>query len=157
MEIAITRTIAAPAARVFGIVADIPNWPKVIGAIQSIDILSGAPVGVGTHFRETRTLFGRSASEDMYVAALDSPHRLLLTADSHGMHYITEYTVEPIDAMSTRLTLRFRGTPETITARILSRLTGFMVPKLKKAIETDMNDLAAAAVKTAAAEKAGTD
>ncbi len=145
MEIVVTRTIDAPAARVFQVVADIARWPKVVGAIESVEILSGEPVSVGTHFRETRRLFGRTASEDMYVAALDPPHRMLLTADSNGMHYLTEHIVEAINDTASTLTIRFKATPETLLARLMSRFTGFLAPKLEGALERNTIDIAAAA------------
>jgi hypothetical protein len=145
LEIVVTRIVKAPAARVFRIIADIPNWPKIVTAIESTDVLSGEPVGVGTHFRETRRMFGRLASEDMHVAALESPTRLLLTAESNGAHYLTEHLVEAINGSTAKMTLRFKAIPETTMARLMSRLMGFMIPKLRRMLERDMGDIAAAA------------
>jgi Polyketide cyclase / dehydrase and lipid transport len=150
MEIVASRTIAAPAARVFGIVADIPNWPKVVKAVKTVSVLPGEPAGVGSHVRQTRKMFRRLAIKDMSVAALDAPHRLLLTADSRGVHYLAEYLVEDVDAASARLTLRFRATPETWLARLMARLTGLLGPGAKRSLDNDLNDFATAAEKTGA-------
>jgi len=145
MEIVTTRIISAPAERVFGIVADIPEWPKVLSAVKSASILSGGPVGVSSHVRQTRKMFRRLAINDMYVAALDPPKRMLLTAEGRGIRYLTEYTVEDAGPTSARLTLRFRATPETWFAGLMARVTGLPGPGTKRSLEKDMGDFAAAA------------
>jgi hypothetical protein len=149
MEIVTTHTISAPAVRVFDIVADIPGWPKVLSAVRTVDVLSGEPAGVGSHIRQSRKMFRRLAIDDMYVAALDAPKRMLLTAEGRGVRYLTEYVVEGVDATSARLTLRFRATPETWFARLMARLTGLLGPSTKRSLEKDLRDF------TAAAEAAG--
>ena len=71
--------IAAPPDVVFATMADIARWPEFIGGIERVELLTDGPVRVGTRFRETRTMFGRSASEEMTVAELAPPHRFVLT------------------------------------------------------------------------------
>jgi|GEM_PF-2624000 len=145
MEVVITRAVQAPATRVFNTVADIPAWPGILRVVKAINVLSGEPVEVGSHIRQTRKALGGPRDEDMYVAALDAPNRLLLTSDHHGIHFIGEFTVHSVDAETSNLSLRFRATPETWYARIAANLTGLIGAGAKRTLEKAMTDFKTAA------------
>ena len=76
--------------------------------IERVEILTPGPVAVGTRFRETRIMFGRRATEEMTVAELDPPRRLVLTAYNHGTAYRAEHLFAP-EGDGTGLTLIFAG------------------------------------------------
>ena len=70
MEIQVTRTIDAPPEIVWTLITDIANSPQVISGIDSVTILGSTEgFGVGTRWRETRTMFGKEATEEMEVSA----------------------------------------------------------------------------------------
>ena len=69
----VTETVAAPAARVFERATDIRSWQDTIDAIDRIEMLAEGPAGVGTRFRETRTMMGKEAREEMEVTAFEPP------------------------------------------------------------------------------------
>jgi len=87
VRITVEAIIHAPPDVTFALVAGIPGWPRVISGIQSVDMLTPGPVAVGTRFRETRVIFGRQATEEMTVAEIEAPRRLILTAFNHGTAY----------------------------------------------------------------------
>jgi len=84
MQIAVRCFVEAPPDAAFSTAIDISNWPRFISSVQSVELLTPGPVAAGTRFRETRSMFGRQASEDMTLAQIDPPryvaiHQALLS------------------------------------------------------------------------------
>lgn len=140
MKIGIEALIEAPCETVFAAVADIPEWPQYISAIESIDMLSPGPVEAGTRFHETRVMFGRRATEEMTVAEISPPRRLVLTALDHGTAQRAEHLVEPLGPQ-TRLRLVFEGQPSTLLARLLAPLGSQFLGAVKRQLASDLADL----------------
>lgn len=139
----VTQVDAAPEA-VFEIMADVPRWPQHFTKIQSVEVLTPGPVATGTRFREVRMMFGKSATEEMTVAEIVPPQRLVLTAHSHGTAYRAEHIVEPSSAGST-LTFVFEGRPVSLLARLMTPLGWLFVGHVKKELAADLHDLKRAA------------
>lgn len=140
MQLQLETYIAAPPDRVFARLADIPRWPETISAITSVDMLTPGAVDVGTRFRETRMMFGRQATEEMVVAEMLAPSRLVLTAESHGTRYRAVHSIEA-EGEGTRLKIIFEGKPVTLTARLMSPLGTLMKSAVEKHMRGDMEDL----------------
>ena len=90
MSVTISETIARPIEEVFAAATDFAGSVERIGGIEKVEMLSEGPVGLGTRFRETRTMFGREATEEMEVVEFEPPRRYVLGAESHGSRYRTE-------------------------------------------------------------------
>ncbi|MEM9165389.1 MAG: SRPBCC family protein [Planctomycetota bacterium] len=135
--------IASPVEHVFGVASDIPGAAERVEGIKSVEMLSEGPVGEGTRWRETRIMFGREAKEEMWITAFDPPNAYRVEARSHGTRYDTRFEFEPTEA-GTRLTMRFQGTPETLSARVLGTLFSAMTKHLEKCIRDDLVDIKAA-------------
>src|SRR5262245_16829467 len=140
MRIAVEFLIEAPPEAVFAVMADLPNWPHFISAIESVALLTPAPVSVGTRFRETRTMFGRQATEEMTVAEIELPRLLVLTAFNHGTAYRVEHRVVA-ERTGTRMTLEFEGRPTTLPARLLAPLGWLFAGAVKRQLQADGADL----------------
>ncbi len=66
--IAISRDVNASADVVWEILTDIEGSVDTISAIEAVEILSDdTTFGVGFTWRETRTMFGRTATEEMEI------------------------------------------------------------------------------------------
>ncbi|MEM1166381.1 MAG: SRPBCC family protein [Planctomycetota bacterium] len=142
--IVLTESIAAPPELVFDRCTDIPSTPDYIAAIETIEMLTDGPIGVGSRFRETRIMMGKHASEEMTVTAIDPPRSWTLEAHSHGTHYLTTTTFTPSSG-GTRLEMSFTGTPQSMSAKILGACLGWMmVGYVRKALQQDLADLKAA-------------
>lgn len=94
-------TIAAPPAKVWAALTDIPNWSLWLPNLVRLEILDLAAFGVGTRFRETRNMFGRDATEVFEVAAAQSPQSLALHVDgregsSRRGNYRFNYRLESV-------------------------------------------------------------
>lgn len=144
MRVTVETMIEASPARVFAVLTDVPRWQGRIRAIAEIEMLTSGPPTVGTRFRETRTMFGRSATEEMTVAELVPPHRFVLAAENHGTRYRITHTLAEAGA-GTRLALVFEAEPITLMARLLAPLGWAMKRGIARQIGADLADLKGAA------------
>lgn len=138
-KIVVERTIAAPPERVFAAATDVHHFADIVPAIEKVEVLTPGPMRVGTRFRETRRLMGRSATEEMTVTAFDPPRGYVVGAESHGCRYRTEFRFEP-QGSGTRMVMDFGAEPLTFTAKVLSVL---MKPMIKKMMDLCAQDLEA--------------
>ena len=112
MQIDVSREIGAPAERVWEILTDLPSSPAVISAIDSVEVLAGGDeFGLGTRWRETRTMFGRSATEEMEVSALVPGRSYTVVAASHGARYESSFEVFPAGDHACVVRMTFSGEP----------------------------------------------
>ena len=93
-------------------------------------------------------MFGRSATEEMTVAALDPPRRIELTAESHGTRYRAVQAVSAA-AGGSQLRLSFEGTPVTLAAKIGSVLAVLFKGAVIKQLQADLADVKAEAERRA--------
>jgi carbon monoxide dehydrogenase subunit G len=147
MQIEVTRAIAAPSGIVWAVITDLPNSPQVITGIDSVELLGGPQTfDVGTRWRETRTMFGKVAIEEMEVSAVTPGTSYSVVAASHGMHYESVFTLQPSGAAGCRLTMTFSGEPTTAASRAMAATVGrLFTGQTRKALEKDLADIAAAA------------
>ena len=139
-EVTIREQISASPERVFAVASDFANAPKAIPGILRVEMLTPGPVGVGSRFRETRKMFGKEASEEMTVAEIEPPRRYLLTAESHGSRYRTEFRFEPA-AAGTEVVMTFRGEPLTAFAKVMTFVMKPMIKSVAKLCARDLADL----------------
>ncbi len=147
MEIQVTRTIDAPPEIVWTLITDIANSPQVISGIDSVKILGGPEgFGVGTRWRETRTMFGKEATEEMEVSSVTEGTSYTVIAASHGMLYESIFTIQPRGADTCTLTMLFGGEPTSTMSRAMAVTIGrLFAGQTRKALEKDLADIATAA------------
>lgn len=147
MQVEVTRRIGAPADRVWGLITDLVNSPRVMTAIESVELLGGPEeFGVGTRWRETRTMFGKRATEEMTVSVLDPGRAYTVVAESGGTRYASTLVVVPEGAAACTLTMTFGGQPTSTASRIMAATVGrLFIGATRKALEKDLADIARAA------------
>ena len=147
MEIALNRDVDAPAERVWQIITDLEGSERVVSGIGDVQILAGEDeFGVGTRWRETRTMFGKQATEEMEVTALAPGCSYDVEAESHGVRYLSTHTVEALGDGRCRLSMTFGAEPQGTMARVMAATMGrLFVGATKKALRRDLDDIAAAA------------
>lgn len=142
MKMNATEIIRARTDRVFEVFTDIANAAGRIKGISKVEILGDIRSGRGLRWRETRTMFGKEATEEMEITAFDPLRSYVVEAKSHGMHYLTRFTFEPADGGSaTRVTWVFEGTPITFTAKLMTPLMFLFKGASEKMMKQDMLDL----------------
>jgi uncharacterized protein YndB with AHSA1/START domain len=143
--VTLTQQINAPVEKVFQLATDLDGWAGRIKGITKVERLTDGPVGVGTRFRETRVMFGRSATEEMEFTAFEPNRRYVLEAESCGCRYRHEFRFERVGS-ATRVTTEFGAVPLTFMARLMSKLMGWMMGSaVRKCVQQDLDDLKSAA------------
>ncbi len=149
-DISLSRDVAAPPDIVWGLATDLDLAPDILSGVNSIERLDdGAGFGVGTRWRETRTMFGREATEDMEVTSFVPGRSYTVEAESHGAHYVSTVSVEP-GPEGSRLSMTFSGRPTGLVAKIMAATVGLLFRgATRKALQKDLDEIAAAAAASA--------
>ena len=147
MQIEVNREIAAPVERVWEIVTDLSRSPEVMSSITRIEVLEGADeFAVGTRWRETRTMFGRDATEEMVVTDLVPGRSYTVVAHSAGTDYRSTLAVTASGDHGSLLRMTFSGEPTSAVSRVMSATIGrLFLGATRAAVEQDLSDIASAA------------
>ena len=143
----ISRDVSAPADVVWTIMTDLENAADTISAIQAIVILSEPQeFNVGTTWRETRTMFGKQATEEMTVTQVDPGISYVVEAESHGARSTTIMQVVAPGESSSRISTSFDAEPTGTMAKFMTATVGKLFQSAtRKAFARDLDDIAAAA------------
>lgn len=146
MQIEMERTTTAAPADVWAVMTDIEGSADRISGITEVERLDdGDGFGVGTRWRETRVLFGKEASEEMEVTAVDEGHRYTVEAHNRGTHYVSDMIVEPAGTGSV-LRMTFGAKQASKFSKLMARTVGKAFEgATRKALKQDLDDIAAAA------------
>lgn len=151
MEIEARTVIQADRETVWKAMTDKENISKVIPGIEKVQVLEKPKSGiVGLKWTETRTLFGKTASETMWVTEASDLDYYKTRAESHGAVYLSSIEMKPASG-GTELTMRFKGQPVTFGAKLFWLLMGWaFAGPTRKAMQKDLD-----AVKASLEGKAG--
>lgn len=142
MEVSVEIDIAAPKERVWTTITDIEGAKDVISGILAIEVITKPKSGlVGLKWKETRAMFGKEAHEVMWITESKENEFYCTRAESHGSVYITKLLLKEVRD-STKLTMTFRGEPQTFLVKLLSACMGiFMKGSMRKMISKDLEDI----------------
>jgi len=144
MNVEVQVEINGTKENVWKVITDIENSTNTIRGIEKIEVLEKPADGiVGLKWRETRTMFGRTATEVMWITDAVENQYYKTRAESHGAVYVT--TLKIMDAgENVRLSMNFEGKPQTFGAKIMSALTSGMAKKAtQEALMQDLMDIKA--------------
>lgn len=146
-----SRRIAAPAAVVWDLVTDIAGTPQLLSAVTSVEILSEpGQLTLGTTWRETRKVLGRSVTEQMCVTALIPGEFYAVASDAHRTVYTSTLSLIAEAPNVCTLTLTFSGQPAGVVSRAGAATLGrIFAPATRRALARDLADIAAAAERRA--------
>jgi carbon monoxide dehydrogenase subunit G len=137
----VSTHVSAPIERVFEVFTELDKAVERIPDITALEILSEGPFGKGTRWRETRVMFKKEATEEMWISAFDPPKSYAVEAESHGMHYSTQFTFTP-DGDGTRVTWAFSGTALSLGTKLMAPLFNvLMKATMKKCMLRDLEAL----------------
>lgn len=124
----ITRSVLvdAPVERVFAAVAHAEQFADAVPQIAEVEFLSEATIGVGTRFKETRQVNGRSGSTVLEVTEYVPNRRVTIVSDAGGTLWETVLTTDPKGA-ATELGMVMQARPHTLLARISTPMIKGMV------------------------------
>ena len=139
----LSTTVDAPLSQVFEAFTDFARSDEMVDAIVRIEMLTEGPVDVGTRFRETRIMFGKEATEEMEVTALERDRLVTVTAQSCGSTFASTFFFTPQGA-STRVDMEMITTPVTLMAKLMWPVGWLMKGTMKKMMQGDMDQVKAA-------------
>lgn len=140
-KIEIHETFDAPADKVFAIFTDLPSASENITAITAMEMLTEGPVGKGTRWRETRVMFGKEHTEEMWIDDFRPGQGYTVHANSCGCLYETDFSFTPAGAGATEVTMRFNAKPLTLMARLMIPLGWLFAGTMKKCMRQDFDDI----------------
>lgn len=151
LVLSLERRVDAPADAVWRVLTDVEGFEAVLSGVTRVERLAGIGYGIGTRWRETRTMLGREASEELEVVGIDEGRSTTLAAEASGLAYRTELSLEPLvgdGAAQTLVRMRFSGTfvSPSWVQRAMAKLTaGIGLRVTRAAMQQDLDDIAAAA------------
>ncbi len=145
--------VEAPVDRVFEVFSNVREAPKHIKGITALEVLTDGPIGTGTRFRESRVMFGKTATETMEFTEFQPGRAYTVGCTSCGVEYATRFTFTPTGGAGspggsggTDVVMTTTARPVTLMAKIMSPLMGLMMKgAMKKMLEGDLNAMKAAA------------
>jgi carbon monoxide dehydrogenase subunit G len=145
-RIQMSRKVSAPAPQVWEVMVALDEAPETITGIESVDRVSGPAFDVGTRWRETRTVFGKEATEEMEVTSIEPGRSYTVEADGKGAHYVSVMAVTPEDSESSEISMSLDAEPTGLVSRAMAATIGrLFAGATKKMIAADLEDIAAAA------------
>ncbi|MCT4632188.1 MAG: SRPBCC family protein [Firmicutes bacterium] len=142
MKVSSSVHIDGSREEVWKVISDIEHANENISAIEKIEILEEAGESLeGLKWRETRKMFGREATEVMWVSDSEENYYYETLAKSHGMAYVSKMTITDDDSGET-LTMEFHSTPMNFWGRLGELIFGrSMTTSLNKSIKQDLEDI----------------
>jgi carbon monoxide dehydrogenase subunit G len=135
----VTRIINAPLEIVFKTISEVSEFSKAVPDVVNVEFVSDTRSGVGTVFRETRSIKDKESTVELEVTEYVLNERVRYVADSHGTIWDSVYTVEKEDG-ATLLTLTMDARAHKLAAKLMNPLVRTMV---QKALEADMDSVKA--------------
>ena len=134
--------VKAPKEAIWSVICDIEHCDHNISGIQKVEVLEQPDSGVvGLKWRETRTMFGKEATEVMWITEAEEYSYYKTRAESHGSIYISRMgIIEQGDHCV--LSMGFEGVALTFGAKIGNAIFSKMMAKsTEKALFVDLEDI----------------
>lgn len=127
---------------VWSVITDIKGSVINIKGIEQIEILEQAESDfTGLKWRETRKMFGQTATEVMWITGSEKNSWYDTRAESHGAIYTTRFELKEKGDV-TELTMIFGAEIVSTFTRIMTLLTGWIfIGATKKALREDLDDI----------------
>lgn len=142
MKTQVSIAINASKESIWNTITDIENCANTIEAIQEVKILEKQDNQlVGLKWSEKRIMFGKKASETMWISEAETNDYYVTRAESHGSIYNTRVSIQKKGKIN-YLIMEFEGIPQTFGAKLMWGLMGFMFKgATKKALQKDLEDI----------------
>lgn len=134
--------IKAPKEKVWAAITNISQAEQMISGILKVEVLEQPEEGlVGLKWQETREMFGKEATEIMWITKAVENEYYATRAESHGSIYKSKLMLtEAMD--QTRLTMEFDAKAQTLVAKVMSFLMAPMIQgSIKKLLQQDLEDI----------------
>lgn len=142
MKVKAQIQINAPKEVIWDVITDIENSDKNISGIKKIEILERPESGnIGLKWRESREMFGKEATEDMWITEEQVNSYYQTRAESHGSVYVSRLSIDE-KGDHCILTMEFTGESTTFGAKVGNFIfSGMLKKSTEKALFVDLEDI----------------
>lgn len=146
MNLSIDINIKAKKEKVWKIISDIENIKNVVKGIEKVQILEKPSNGIiGLKWVETRIMFGKEATETMWITDAEENKYFKTRAENCGAIYESSFSLVE-DGNHTKLTVNFKSTTNSLFAKIMTPIFSlFLKGSMIKAFKKDLEDIKKAA------------
>jgi carbon monoxide dehydrogenase subunit G len=144
MKLSTSVKVHAPKEEVWAVITDWDKTADVISGITDLTVLERPESGLtGLKWKETRIMFGKEATETMWIVDAQPNDYYKVRAESHGSVYLSGMSVQDSEE-GCELTMSFEAQPQTFMAKVMGVLMGgFMRKSVMKACHQDLLDIKA--------------
>ena len=140
----LTTRINATPARAFSVFSDLHNADQRVSGIKKLQVLTDGPIGKGTRFRETRTMFGKDHTEEMEIIDFQPDRSYTVFCSSCGAESSCKFQFRP-EGAATVVEMEMLCKPVSFMAKLMSPLMIVMMGSMRKCMQKEMEELRAAA------------
>ena len=142
MKTYIEIEIKAKKEKIWKTITDIENSMNIISGIDKIEIIiNPKDTLVGLKWKETRTIFGKSATETMWITEAKENNFYKTRAESNGAVYQTVLKLVEKEN-TTVLSMEFSSEAITFKGKIMAIIFGVMLKNsMNKIIIKDLHDI----------------
>ena len=142
MELSVFVEVKKPLEGVWKAIIDFKNCSNYMESIIKLEIIEQPEdTLVGFKWKETRVMFGKEATETMWITEYIENEYYQTRAESHGSIYISKLSLER-SGQNTNLTMSFSSEATTFFVKLISSFMGFMIKgSMKKVINKDLADI----------------
>lgn len=142
MNLTVSVDINESRDKVWAAITDIEQCQKMITGIIRLTVLHKPSEGlVGLKWTETRKMFGKEASETMWIIESVEHSHYYTRAENHGAIYTTKLAVSDFNGQ-TRLEMSFNAEVSSFFMRVISKLMGVVVEgSVRKMLQQDLEDI----------------
>ncbi|MCW2962544.1 MAG: hypothetical protein JWM25_445 [Thermoleophilia bacterium] len=144
MQVSVDTTIEQPRKDVFSAFCDLEQACRCMHGLERVDLITPGPFDLGTRWRETRRVLGRTVAEELWVTRLVHGRTFRVEGESGGTHYISDLEFEDVPdaaAPTTHVTMTLRGIPLTRTARCMAWTDRIATATTRRMLKRDLDDM----------------
>ena len=136
------ETINGSKESIWAVISDIENASSTISSISEVEVLEKPDSGlVGLKWRETRTIFGKTATEEMWITDSSENKFYKTRAESHGNIYVSTLRILSKDECVT-LCMTHESKAQGFFASLVSVPMMFIFKgMLRKCLLQDLKDI----------------
>lgn len=139
-RVTVSDEIAAPLDKVFALFTDVEHGTDKVSGIRGVEMLTVGGFGLGSRWRETREVLGRSDSAEMEVTSFELNRTYTITHHKFGTRIDTVFSFEPT-SRGTKVTIEFDLESPGMPPGILAPLGWAIAGKVREVLGRDLADL----------------
>ena len=142
MQLSVDIEISKPKSVIWTAITDIENCSNMLSSIIDLEVLNQpTETIVGLKWKETRKMFGKEATETMWITDFVENEYYCTRAESHGSVYITKLSLTEAGE-NTMLSMSFTAEAQSTFVKIISAIMSlFIKNSMQKELFKDLLDI----------------